>query len=105
VQALPTLGGAIGAFSTINVAAPGQIRPNFAVVPLGSQGSITIFIPTGGNVLVDAMGYFTPASTASVAAGRFEPVNPRRVLDTRTAEPGLVPAGWIAHKPAIGEAV
>lgn len=102
VQALPTLGGAIGAFSTINVAAPGQIRPNFAVVPLG-QGSISIFIPTGGNIIVDAMGYFMPSG--ATAAGRFVPLDPHRVLDTRPEEHGPVPAGWAAHRPAASEAV
>jgi hypothetical protein len=106
VQALPTLGGAIGGFSTINVAGPGQIRPNFAIVPIG-QGSISIFIPTGGNIIVDAMGYFTPVDPSSpdIAAGRFVPINPRRVLDTRPAQAGPVPTGWIAHKPAVGEKV
>jgi Subtilase family len=102
VQVLPTLGGSVGGFSTINVAAPGQIRPNFAVVPLG-QGSISIFIPTGGNVIVDVMGYFTPAAT--VTAGRFVAISPRRALDTRPSEAGPVPSGWIAHKPAVGESV
>jgi hypothetical protein len=106
VQALPTLGGAVGGFSTINVAGPGQIRPNFAIVPIG-QGSISIFVPTGGNIIVDAMGYFTPVdpATPDVAAGRFVPINPRRALDTRPAQAGPVPPGWITHKPAIGEKV
>ncbi len=102
VQALPTLGGALGGFSTMNVTSPGQNRPNFAIVPLG-QGSISIFIPTGGNIIVDAMGYFTPSATAS--AGRFVPINPRRALDTRPTEAGPVPAGWVAHEPAPGESV
>jgi hypothetical protein len=102
VQALPTLGGAIGGFSTINVAAPGQIRPNFAVVPL-SHGSISIYFPTGGNIIVDVMGYFTPSTTS--AAGRFVPINPRRALDTRPTESGPIPTGWVAHRPANGESV
>ena len=105
VQALPTLGGAIGAFSTINVATPLQIRPNFAIVPI-AQGSISIFIPTGGNVIVDAMGFFTPSpNPTTTAAGRFVPVNPRRVLDTRPSQPGPVPAGWSPHKPTPSEPV
>jgi hypothetical protein len=106
VQALPTLAGAIGGFSTINVAGPGQIRPNFAIVPI-AQGSISIFIPTGGNIIVDAMGYFTPVDAAApaVAPGRFVPINPRRALDTRPAQSGPVPTGWVAHKPAVGEIV
>ena len=62
-----------------------------------------IFIPTGGNIIVDAMGYFTP-STAT-AAGRFVPINPRRSLDTRPTEHGPVPSGWTAHRPAAGESV
>jgi hypothetical protein len=106
VQALPTLAGTIGDFSTVNIAAPNQIRPNFAIVPLG-QGSISVFMPNGGNVIVDAMGYFTsvePGAPAT-AAGRFVPVNPRRVLDTRPEQPGPVPAGWAPHRPAIGERV
>jgi hypothetical protein len=102
IQALPTLGGAVGGFSTMNVTTPGQNQPNFAVVPLG-QGSISIFIPTGGNIIVDAMGYFTPS--AATAAGRFVPINPRRTLDTRPTEPGPVPTGWVAHRPAAGESV
>ena len=101
VQVLPTMGGSLGGFSSINVAAPGQIRPNFAIVPLG-QGSISIFIPTGGNIIVDVMGYFTPAATA--IGGRFIAISPRRALDTRPTEAGPVPSGWTAHKPA-GESV
>jgi hypothetical protein len=101
VQALPTLGGALGAFSTINVAV-GQIRPNFAVVPV-SRGSISIYIPTGGNIIVDAMGFFTPSG--ATASGRFVPINPRRALDTRPTQSGPVPSGWVAHRPAIGESV
>ncbi len=104
VQALPTLGGAIGAFSTINVATPQQIRPNFALVPIGQQGSISIFIPTGGNIIVDAMGFFTP-SPSPATSGRFVPVNPHRVLDTRPSQPGPVPAGWVPHKPVPSETV
>ena len=106
VQALPTLAGTIGDFSTVNIAAPDQIRPNFAIVPLG-QGSISVFMPNGGNVIVDAMGYFTPVdpATPATAAGRFVPLNPRRVLDTRPEEAGPVPAGWTPHRPAIGERV
>ena len=102
VQALPTLGGALGGFSDDERHSPGQNRPNFAIVPLG-QGSISIFIPTGGNVIVDAMGYFAPSTTT--AAGRFVPINPRRALDTRPTEAGPVPNGWTAHRPGPGESV
>lgn len=103
VQALPTLGGAVGAFSTTNIPSPGHTQPNFAIVPI-AQGSISVFIPGGGNVIVDAMGYFVPSASAT-SAGRFVSVNPHRVLDTRPTQPGPVPAGWVSHLPAAGETV
>lgn len=102
VQALPTLGGAVGAFSTINIAGAGQVRPNFAIIPLG-QGSISVFIPNGGNVIVDVMGYFAPSGATS--AGRFVPIDPHRALDTRPEEAGPVPPGWVPHRPRAGEMV
>lgn len=92
VQALPALNGRIGAYANLNVASPGQIKPNFAIVPTGSGGSISLFLPTGGNVIVDMMGWFSPAAGASggagptaVAAGRFVALTPERVLDTRSS--------------------
>ena len=103
MQALPMLGGAIGAFSTTNVATPGHIQPNFAIVPLG-QGSISIFIPTGGNIIVDAMGYFTPNGGDGRRSVRA--ASTRIACSTPAAsEAGPVPAGWIAHEPAAGETV
>ncbi len=85
IQALPTLMGQLGAFANLNVAAPGQIKPNFAIVPVGANGSISVYLPTGGNVVVDLMGWFTPATSATPSAGRFVAMSPGRVLDTRAA--------------------
>lgn len=83
VQALPTLMGQLGAFANLNVATPGQIKPNFAIVPVGSGGSVSLYLPTGGNVIVDLMGWFTPAGAPTATAGRFIATSPGRVLDTR----------------------
>ncbi len=105
VQALPTMMGQLGGFANLNVAAPGQIKPNFAIVPVGLGGSISLYMPTGGNIIVDLMGYFTPAAAAAVSAGRYVPVDPVRVLDTRPGTPGPVPAGWADHQPSPGETV
>lgn len=84
VQALPTLMGQLGAFANLNVATPGQVKPNFAIVPVGANGAISVYLPTGGNVVVDLMGYFAPATTPGPAAGRFIATSPGRVLDTRS---------------------
>jgi len=105
LQALPTLNGQVAGFANLNVAFPGQIKPNFAIVPLGAGGTISVYLPTGGNVVVDLMGWFTPTGGGAVAGGRFVALDPVRALDTRPGYPGPVPAGWVAHKPVAGEVV
>lgn len=112
VQALPTLMGQIATSSNLNVATPGQIQPNFAVVPVGvdtdptTPNSISFYLFAGGNVVVDLMGWFTPAPPATpVDSGRFVAVDPVRVLDTRPESGGPVPPEWVPHKPLAGETV
>ncbi len=98
VQALPFLRTTYGASSTLNVPAAGVTRANFAIVPIGVDGKISVFDVPGGNVIVDVLGYFSPvAGSGQSAGGRFVAIDPVRTLDTRT--PNLVPAGWVAHKP------
>ena len=98
VQVVPFLRTAYGASSTLNVPAGGTTRANFAIVPIGVDGKISVFDVPGGNVIVDVLGYFSPVGGAGQAAGgRFVAIDPIRTLDTRT--PNLVPAGWVAHKP------
>lgn len=101
IQAVPYLRSAYGASSTLNIAVPRETRPNFAIVPVGVDGKISIYTVPGGQIIVDVLGYFAP-SAPSVSAGRVVSIAPQRVLDTRTAD--LVPAGWSPHQPA-GESV
>ncbi len=62
----------------------GNVTPNLVTVPVGSDGVVDIYSSGGGNVIVDLLGYYTPAEAAT--AGRFEPLAaPSRVLDTRGA--------------------
>jgi len=105
VQVLPTLQGSLGTSSTLNVASPGQVQPNFAIVPVGSLNSVTLYLFAGGNVVVDLLGTFTPAATPTVAEGRFVAVDPVRVLDTRPESGGPVPPEWVPHRPVAGESV
>jgi hypothetical protein len=82
-QALPTRAAPVGAFSSFNIDATGQTRPNFAIVPLGANGAISIYSNTGGDAIVDVLGYFTP-SGGPATDGRFVGLpTPARVLDTR----------------------
>jgi peptidoglycan hydrolase-like protein with peptidoglycan-binding domain len=60
----------------------GNVTPNLVTVPVGADGVVDVFASGGGNVIVDLLGYYTPADTAT--AGRFQPLPaPTRVLDTR----------------------
>lgn len=78
-------GTAMPGVSNINVA-PGQLKVNAAFVKLGAGGAITIYNDQGSTaVVLDLQGYFSNATGA--AGSRFNPMNPRRLLDTRSASP------------------
>ena len=77
--------------STVNVDGPGQTRAAFATVPLGSNGSVSVFSERGSQIIVDVVGYYGPAVSA---AGRLVPLAPSRILDTRNGTG--VPAGGTA---------
>jgi len=90
IQAAPFLAAAIGGTSTLNISSPGTDRPNFAIVPVGQGGKITLYLDVGGDVVVDVLGYFlTGAATSS--DGRFVSIAPERWMDSRNN--GLLPAG------------
>jgi hypothetical protein len=53
-------------------------------VPVGQDGKVSIYMPTGGDLIVDIMGYFT-TGTATHAAGRFQPLaSPERWVNQLT---------------------
>jgi len=62
--------------SNLNTA-PGRTLPNMVIVPVGVDGSITVYNATGSvHVIVDVLGWFA-------AAGDFVGLTPARLLDTR----------------------
>ncbi len=67
--------------SSINVDAAGQTIANLATVPIGSGGSVDVFSQMQADLVADVQGYYVPATSAQ--AGRFIPVTPTRLLDTR----------------------
>jgi len=65
--------------SSVN-ARPGQTAANLVISKLGADGKIRIRNESGSaHVLVDVAGYFVAGS-----GGRYLPVSPRRVVDTRS---------------------
>ena len=61
----------------------GLAMPNLVTVPVPANGIVDIYPSAEGNVVVDMLGYYTPAATAT--AGRFVPLPaPSRMTDTRT---------------------
>lgn len=70
--------------SSLNVASAAGTVANLVTMPLGDTGRLRMFSEAGAHLVVDLLGYYEPVTTP-VADGRFEPVTPVRVLDTRAA--------------------
>ncbi|WP_234535543.1 S53 family peptidase [Streptomyces shenzhenensis] len=63
--------------SNLNWSATGTTLANMAVVPIGSDGNVSIFVHGTSHVLADVFGYFSSSGTT------FKTVTPSRLLDTR----------------------
>jgi hypothetical protein len=87
-------GGAPPTASNVNWRG-GETRANGAIVQLAG-GAIDVFTSSGANVIVDVSGSFVPTG-ATATSGRFVPLTPTRLIDTRP-EP-LVPADTTRRIP------
>ncbi len=65
----------------------GNTIANSAVVRLPAAGTVDVFLYAPAQFAVDVTGYFTETNGAT-EAGRFVPVDPVRVVDTRHGERG-----------------
>ena len=63
----------------------GAVVANQVVTRLAG-GALSVFSQTGGHLVADVFGYYTGASASASTAGRFVPLEPVRVLDTRETE-------------------
>lgn len=70
--------------SSLNTSA-GDVVTNLVIVPLGAGGSVSLYANVDVEVVGDLTGWFVPATTTR--AGRYEPVAPTRLLDTRSDVP------------------
>jgi lipoprotein-anchoring transpeptidase ErfK/SrfK len=60
----------------------GLAMPNLVTVPVGADGTVTVFSQTGGHLVVDMLGSYQASGATS--PGRFVPLSaPRRIVDTR----------------------
>jgi hypothetical protein len=100
VQVYPTGQAAVGASSNLNIERVGQTVPNLVVAPLGDAGQVSIYTQGGGHLIADVFGYFTTASVS--VDGRYVPVFPSRLLDTRMQAPGKLGAGGSARVQIVG---
>lgn len=91
LQVFPTGQAGVDTSSTLNLDFAGQTIPNGAFAPLGDGGKVSIYTTFPTDILIDVFGYFVPA--ASATAGRFVPLTPTRILDTR------VNLGWTPPAP------
>jgi hypothetical protein len=66
---------------------PGETVSNRVMARLGTGGKVTIYNNAGEtDVIVDVGGWYSDASVAGTS-GRYNPLVPARVLDTRTGPP------------------
>ena len=81
---------------------PGETVPNLVVAPVGADGKVDFFNGSSGTVevIADVSGYF--AGGGSATNGAFTPLNPDRILDTRTGTgaqaEAVAPGGTVVLK-------
>jgi hypothetical protein len=68
----------------------GETVPNRVVVPVGTNGQVSIYNAFGNaDVIVDVGGWFTDNSNPSATGAQYVALSPSRVCDTRAVQPGV----------------
>ncbi len=87
------------ATSDVNVSEAGEVAANATAVALGTAGRINVYVSTAAHLVADVTGFWVP--TRAVSEGRFTPVPPSRLLDTR--ETGRLGADGQVDVPVLGQ--
>lgn len=104
VQVMPSSGGVPGASSSVNVDRAGQTATNLVVVPVGVDGSVTMYDVAGGDLIADVVGYFTAVPSSN--DGRYVGLKPTRVVDSRSGLGMPVVTGSGSYpRPSAGQVV
>jgi hypothetical protein len=82
VQVFPAGGGVPGATSTLDVDHAGQTVASLGIVGVDSAGRVSVYTQSSTQLVVDVLGCY--GRTTGSVTGRLIPVDPVRVLDTRT---------------------
>lgn len=87
--------------STLNFR-PGETVPNGASVPLAADGTLCVTASTAVDLLIDVNGYYADTD----GGGRFAPVSPTRLMDTRVGlgGSGRLVAGSVTPLAVAGTA-
>jgi LPXTG-site transpeptidase (sortase) family protein len=93
--------------SNLNLPGPGATLANLVTVPVGADGGVDVFTETGTHVIVDLFGWYEP--TGWTDRGRFQPVVPDRVYDSRRGQAvgrgGTIRVGLKGVPPSASAAV
>lgn len=84
--------------SNLNLNRAGQTIANQVIVPVGPDGRVQLYAQRASHLVVDVAGWFTDAGAPPSSSGLFVPLNPNRILDTRT---GNGSAGYVAPARSI----
>ena len=72
------------ATSNVNHGGTGDTRANLAIVPVGADGSVELYLFDVSDVVVDVAGWITSDADAPGTTGRLRTVDPQRVADSRS---------------------
>ena len=75
--------------SNLNVI-PKRTVANFAVTPVSADGRVSVYTFGRTDIIVDLVGRWMPVDGQPVTAGRFRPITPARVMDTRSTASRLI---------------
>lgn len=68
-------------------------RAALAVLPVGADGTVTLYTSQRGNLLADVTGWFSTPETASMTEGRWQGLGADRIVDTREPGSPVAPVG------------
>ena len=89
--------------SVLNTDRAEQSRAAATIVPVSSAG-FEVYVSTDTHIIIDVTGSFTGDSAADSGDGLFAPVNPTRLLDTRTQPDPIHRGGTVeVALPALGD--
>ena len=102
IQAIPTGGTTpLRSSSNLNIDRAGETMANTVIVPIGADGTVTLFSQSGAHLVADVVGYFTGAGGPAATSGLVVPVTPVRLADSRVRQDPL-PDGATLTVPLAG---